>query len=243
MSHEIRTPLTAILGFAEVLRDEAPEDLREFADAINTGGHRLLNTLNDILDLSRLDADRIDLAPVRFDAVAATRESVRLLAPLAQKGNIGLRFGSSAAELPVSLSASSFDRIVTNLVGNAIKFTPQGEVRVGLHARDTWLVLQVRDTGVGISDAFLPELFEPFKQESNDEHGRDFEGTGLGLAITQRLVQRLGGAIRVESQKGVGTLFEVDLPLASSPPASSSADRSPVTLATPAPRHASDVSP
>ena len=242
MSHEIRTPLTAILGFSDVLREEVPEDLYEFAEAIHTGGNRLLNTLNDILDLSRLDADRVELTPERFDAVAATRESVRLLAPLAQKANIGLRFGSAAPELPVALASSAFDRIVTNLVGNAIKFTPQGEVRVGLHTRDAWLVLQVRDTGIGISEDFLPELFEPFKQESNDEHRRDFEGTGLGLAITHRLVDRLGGAIRVQSQKGVGTLFEVDLPLALPVPATA-ADRQPVAQAASASRHASDVSP
>jgi len=236
MSHEIRTPLTAILGFSDVLREEVPADLHEFADAIHTGGHRLLNTLNDILDLSRLDADRVELAPERFDAVAATRESVRLLAQLAQKAGIGLRFGASAPELHVALSSAAFDRIVTNLVGNAIKFTLEGEVRVGLHARDGRLILQVKDTGVGISEAFLPDLFEPFKQESNHEHSRDFEGTGLGLAITHRLVERLGGSIRVQSQKGVGTLFEVDLPLVSTPPV----DRSPVVQAAPVPRRAPD---
>ncbi|GAB5534951.1 MAG: ATP-binding protein [Rubricoccaceae bacterium] len=241
MSHEIRTPLTAILGFSEVLREEVPTDLHEFADAIHTGGHRLLNTLNDILDLSRLDADRVELAPDRFDAVAATRESVRLLAQLAQKAGIGLRFGSSAPELHVGLSSAAFDRIVTNLVGNAIKFTPTGEVRVGLQACDDRLTLQVRDTGVGISEAFLPDLFEPFKQESNHEHRRDFEGTGLGLAITHRLVERLGGAIRVQSKKGVGSLFEVDLPLeAPSPDDPSSSDRSPVAQAIPVPRRAPD---
>ena len=239
MSHEIRTPLTAILGFSEVLREEVPNDLHEFAEAIHTGGQRLLNTLNDILDLSRLDADRLELTPERFDAVAATRELVRLLAPLAQKANIGLRFGSMLPELPIALSAPAFDRIVTNLVGNAIKFTPEGEVRVRLLAREGRLVIQVQDTGVGIGDAFLPDLFEPFKQESNDEHRRDFEGTGLGLAITHRLVEKLEGTIRVQSEKGVGTMFEVELPLASSAPASA-ADRSPVAQATPLPRLAPD---
>lgn len=236
MSHEIRTPLTAILGFSDVLREEVPAHLHEFAEAIHTGGHRLLNTLNDILDLSRLDADRVELAPERFDAVQATRESVRLLAQLAHKAGIGLRFGSSAPELHVALSSAAFDRIVTNLVGNAIKFTLEGEVRVGLHTRDGHLILQVRDTGIGISDDFLPDLFEPFKQESNDEHRRDFEGTGLGLAITHRLVERLGGTIRVQSQKGVGTLFEVCLPLAQ--PVSE--DRAPVAQTSPVPSRAPD---
>ena len=213
MSHEIRTPLTAILGFADILREEVREDLYEFADSIKGGGIRLLTTLNDILDLSRLDAESAPFAPERFDAVAATRESVRLLAPLAQKAGIRLRIGASAPAIPVEMSASAFNRILTNLAGNAIKFTPSGEVRVELQTRGDRLLLQVHDTGVGIGEAFLPDLFEPFKQESNHEHARGFEGTGLGLAITYRLVQRLGGEIRVQSQRGAGTMFEVDLPL------------------------------
>ena len=212
MSHEVRTPLTAILGFSDVLAEEVPEDLFEFADAIRTGGNRLLVTLNDILDLSRLDAGRMELVPEPFDAVESMRTSVRLLAPLAQKAGIGLSVGTGADEIPVILSQSAFDRIVTNLVGNAIKFTPSGEVRVTLRTRDGRVVLQVRDTGVGIGDAFLPDLFEPFKQESNHEHGRAFEGTGLGLAITHRLVERVGGSIEVESTLGEGTVFTVSFP-------------------------------
>ena len=225
MSHEIRTPLTGILGFADVLREEVSGDLYEFADAIKVGGNRLLATLNDILDLSRLDAENSPLPPEPFDAVAATRQSIRLLAPLAQKAGIGLRMGASAPAIPVQMSPSAFDRILTNLVGNAIKFTPSGEVRVRLQTRGDRLLLQVRDTGVGIGDAFLPDLFEPFRQESNHEHARDFEGTGLGLAITHRLVQRLGGEIRVQSRKGSGTTFAVELPLGAPAP---SPDRQPV---------------
>ena len=224
MSHEIRTPLTAILGFADILREEVDGDLYEFADSIKGGGIRLLTTLNDILDLSRLDAERSPLTPERFDAVAATRESVHLLAPLAEQAGIGLRMGASAAAIPVEMSESAFGRVLTNIAGNAIKFTPSGEVRVELQTRGDRLLLQVQDTGVGIGEAFLPDLFEPFKQESNHEHARDFEGTGLGLAITYRLVQRMGGEIRVRSEKGTGTTFEVELPLGT--PAQ--ADRQPV---------------
>ena len=101
---------------------------------------------------------------------------------------------------------------MTNLVGNAIKFTERGEVRVTLHGAPDFFAVRIQDTGVGISDEFLPDLFEAFKQES-DGHGRDFEGTGLGLAITKRLVDLMGGEIRVWSKKGEGTLFEVALPI------------------------------
>ena len=212
MSHEIRTPLTAILGFADILREEVPEDLYDYADTIKAGGKRLLDTLNDILDFARLDAERAAIVPEPLDAAAVVRESVALLATLAQRKGLGLHLQSSASSVPVVHSASALERVVTNLVGNAIKFTERGEVRVTLHAAPEFFALRVQDTGVGISEAFLPELFEAFKQES-DGHGRSHEGTGLGLAITKRLVDLMGGEIRVWSHKGEGTLFEVALPV------------------------------
>ena len=211
MSHEIRTPLTAILGFADILREEVPSDLYEYADTIRTGGQRLLDTLNDILDYARLDAERASVEPEPIDAATIVRESVALLAPLAQRKGIGLHLSSSASSVPAVHSAPALGRVVTNLVGNAIKFTERGEVRVSLHAEPDFFAVRVRDTGVGISETFLPDLYEAFKQES-DGHGRDFEGTGLGLAITKRLVDLMGGEIRVWSTKGEGTLFEVALP-------------------------------
>ena len=211
MSHEIRTPLTAILGFADILRDEVPEDLYEYADTIRSGGQRLLDTLNDILDFARLDAERAAIIPEPLDAAGVVRESVALLAPLAQRKGIGLHLKSSAAQVPAVHSGSALARVVTNLVGNAIKFTERGEVRVSVHAAADFFAVRVQDTGVGISEGFLPDLFEAFKQES-DGHGRDFEGTGLGLAITKRLVDLMGGEVRVWSRKGEGTLFEVALP-------------------------------
>ncbi|WP_412061595.1 ATP-binding protein [Rubrivirga sp. IMCC45206] len=214
MSHEIRTPLTAILGFADILREEVPEDLYEYADTIHGGGQRLLDTLNDILDFARLDAERASVLPEPIDAALVVRESVGLLAPLAQRKGLGLHLQSSSASVPAVHSASALGRVLTNLVGNAIKFTEKGEVRVSLHAAPTFFAIRVQDTGVGIADEFLPELYEAFKQES-DGHRRDFEGTGLGLAITKRLVDLMGGEIRVWSKKGEGTLFEVALPIES----------------------------
>ncbi len=211
MSHEIRTPLTAILGFADILREEVPEDLYEYADTIKQGGKRLLDTLNDLLEFARLDAERAAIVPEPLDAAAVVRESLALLATLAQRKGLGLHFQSSAASVPAVHSVSALERVVTNLVGNALKFTERGDVTVTLHAAPEFFALRVQDSGVGISEAFLPELFEAFKQESNG-HGRSFEGTGLGLAITKRLVDRMGGEIRVWSHKGEGTLFEVALP-------------------------------
>ena len=211
MSHEIRTPLTAIMGFADILHDEVPDDLSDYADTIRTGGRRLLDTLNDLLDYARLDAERATLVAEPLDVPATVREAVALLAPLAQKKGVGLHLQSEAKALPAVHSPSALGRVVTNLAGNAIKFTERGEVRVSIHGGDGFFAIRVKDTGVGISEAFLPDLFEAFKQES-DGHGRDFEGTGLGLAISKRLVDAMGGEIRVWSRKGEGTLFEVALP-------------------------------
>ena len=212
MSHEIRTPLTAILGFADILREEVPADLYEYADTIRSGGQRLLDTLNDILDFARLDAERAGLVPEPVDAAVVVREAVALLAPLAKRKGLGLHLQASVASVPAVHSGSSLGRVVTNLVGNAIKFTERGEVRVTLHGAPDFFAVRVQDTGVGIADEFLPDLFEAFKQES-DGHGRDFEGTGLGLAITKRLVDLMGGEIRVWSRKGEGTLFSQDASL------------------------------
>ena len=212
MSHEIRTPLTAILGFADILREEVPDDLFDYADTIRTGGQRLLDTLNDLLDYARLDAERATLVAETIDVPVTVREAVALLAPLAQKKGIGLHLQSEVGSIRAVHSPSALGRIVTNLTGNAIKFTERGEVRVSVHGGDGFFAVRVQDTGVGMSESFLPDLYEAFKQES-DGHGRDFEGTGLGLAITKRLVDAMGGEIRVWSQKGEGTLFEVALPL------------------------------
>ncbi len=211
MSHELRTPLTAILGFADILCEEVPPDLYEYADTVRHGGMRLLTTLNDILDLSRLDASRDAGEAAPFDAVAALRAVAVALAPEAHAAGLALRFGTDAPEATLVQPAEAFTRIATVLVGNAVKFTERGEVRVSLHTAPDFVALRVQDTGVGIGEAFLPDLFEPFTQESGGRN-RHFEGNGLGLAVARRLVDRMGGEIRVWSRPGEGTLFEVALP-------------------------------
>ena len=211
MSHEIRTPLTAILGFSDILREEVPDDLQEYAETVHSGATRLLSTLNDILDYARLDADAEQLVAEPFDVVAQTRSTVQLLGTLAQQRGLALHFSSDATEYVATQSATAMGRVVMNLVGNGIKFTEQGEVSVSLHAQDDFFAVRVRDTGCGIGEAFLPRLFEAFAQES-DGHDRSYEGTGLGLSITKRLVDLMGGTIRVWSKKGEGTLFEASIP-------------------------------
>ncbi|MEM6328251.1 MAG: HAMP domain-containing sensor histidine kinase, partial [Bacteroidota bacterium] len=211
MSHEIRTPLTAVIGYAEILRDEVAREHRELATIIERGGTRLLDTLNSVLDLARLDSGTEALHPRPLDASDRVHQSVALLRPLAESKRLILDDTGVAATASVLLDASALDRVTTNLVSNAIKFTEAGTVSVSLRADGPEIVLQVADTGIGIDAAFLPELFSEFRQESEGD-ARRHEGSGLGLAITQRLVSLMGGTISVDSAKGEGTVFTVTLP-------------------------------
>ena len=211
MSHEIRTPLTAVIGFAELLLDEVDPESRGLVEAIEAGGQRLLSTLNSVLDLARLDAHREVLRPQPLDAVAHIEQTVALLAPLAAERGLVLGVSSTSEGAPANLDPGALDRILTNLIGNAIKFTETGGVTVEVDIEADTLALRVVDTGIGISEDFLPELFTEFRQASEGD-ARSHEGTGLGLAITKRLVELMGGSITVESTWGVGTAFTILLP-------------------------------
>ncbi|MEL6769508.1 MAG: PAS domain S-box protein [Bacteroidota bacterium] len=218
MSHEIRTPLTGILGFASVLAEEVDEHHREFVTLITRSGQRLLDTLNSVLDLARLEADRMDLSTEPLQVGPLVQEGVDLLSSLATTKGLALDVRVTAPDAHALLDEGAMNRIINNLVGNAIKFTREGEVDVLVEADSTLVRLVVRDTGPGIDEAFLPRIFSEFEQESQGI-GRDHEGTGLGLTITQRLVEKLGGAIEVKSKKGVGTTFTVTFPRSDEAPA------------------------
>ncbi len=210
MSHEIRTPLTAVIGFAELLHDEVEDDQLDLVEGIEAGGRRLLNTLNSVLDLAAMDAREHCLNPAQADLVTEVRDVVRLLQPLASARGLALEV-EAPPSLIATMDVDAVGRVLTNLVGNAIKFTKTGSVTVGLEADDDTVVMSVRDTGIGISAEFLPRLFAAFRQAS-EGFGRSHEGSGLGLTITQRLVEEMGGAVEVESEVGVGTVFTVTLP-------------------------------
>ena len=215
MSHEIRTPLTAILGYAEILSEEVADgtgDVAEYARLIDRGGRRLLNTLTSVLDLAQIEAGRRDLDLAIVDVRTVMEETVDLLRPAAQEKGLALDCELPDAPTYVRVDVAALGRVLTNLVGNAIKFTEEGMVRLALASEAGEAVVRVLDTGVGISEAFLPTVFEEFRQES-EGHGRRFEGNGLGLAITHRLVEMLGGTIAVESAPGEGSTFTVRLPL------------------------------
>jgi signal transduction histidine kinase len=221
MSHEVRTPLTAIIGFAEVLDDlglDPPAD--HFVESMLRSGQRLLRTLTSVLDLAQLEAGTMRLAPEPVDAVAEVRRVLASFALEAEQKDLAMHLDTSADAIALMCDPEALQRIATHLVSNAIKFTPEGgcvQVHLGVAdggaARPESVVLQVADTGRGISPDFLPHLFEAFHQESGGL-AREFEGPGLGLAVTHRFVELLGGSIEVDSTEGEGTTFTVHLPRA-----------------------------
>jgi len=217
MSHEIRTPLNGVLAMAEVMSmGELADVQRERLGIIRQSGSLLLAVLNDVLDLSKIEAGKLSLVREDFDlapTLNATGETFLVLA----KGK-GLDFGftiSDAAEGWWRGDADRLRQIAGNLLSNAVKFTPHGSVQaaVDVNAETGALRLVVRDTGVGIAPEKLPALFEKFTQADNSATRR-FGGTGLGLAICRELTQMMGGSIDVESREGHGSTFTVELPLA-----------------------------
>ena len=213
-SHELRTPLTAILGYSEFLAEYEggdPDDVRDLASHMLSGGRRLLHTVNDLLDNARLRAGKVEIHPEDLDVADVARSVVRELRPLAAKKGLDLFVLPEDLALPARLDPDALARVVTNLVSNAVKFTAGGRVVVSVDGDDHDVRLTVRDTGRGIGEAFLPRLFEPYEQESVG-YGREAEGTGLGLSITARLAELMGGRVEVESEVGSGSTFRVTLP-------------------------------
>ncbi len=213
MSHEIRTPLTAIIGFAQLLGEEIGDAHRDLVDPIETGGLRLLDTLNSVLDLARLEAGerRADLRPV--DAAAEAHAVVTMLGASAARKGLTLSADVAPGTPHAVADRAALSRVLANLVSNAVKFTPAGGVAVRVQEAAGSVEIAVSDTGVGMDAAFLEALYEPFQQASTG-WARSHEGTGLGLAITRRLIEDMGGTIAVESAVGQGSTFTVRLPAA-----------------------------
>ncbi len=221
MSHELRTPLNAVIGFAQLLEQapsngtgsRAQEDKhKEYLGHIRESGEHLLAVINDILDLSRIEAGRAALVEAPIDIAELVRRTVGLMEPKAKSGSLTLRHQISG-ELPsVFGDERAIKQILINLIGNAMKFTePGGEVVIELHSIDGGLELAVRDTGIGISAADLARIFEPFVQVES-ELNRRFEGTGLGLPLVKSLVELHGGRIDLESAPNQGTRISVVFP-------------------------------
>ena len=212
LSHEFRTPLTAILGFSEIIRAEGPKDLHEFTMEIDRGGNRLMRTLDSLLELSKIEADRTAEETELLDANRFTRELVEGFRSRAGSKGLALSFEPEKADVEVELNRSAVRVVVQNLIDNAIKFTEEGEVTVRVERTGDELVVRVRDTGIGMRDEFLPHMYDAFVQES-DGYTRSFEGCGLGLTVAKRLIELMGGTIQVETELGAGSDFAVAFPI------------------------------
>jgi signal transduction histidine kinase len=216
MSHELRTPMNAILGFTEMIVDgvygDVPPEIREPVADINTCGRQLLRLINDVLDLSKIEAGRMDLALDAYsveDVVNTVKTSLRSLA--AEKG---LDFVTVVQpDMPICHGdAKRITQCLVNLAGNALKFTREGRVEIGAEIRDGALLFRVSDTGIGIPASQLGNIFEEFRQV-DATITREFGGTGLGLSITKKFVELHGGRIWVESEAGKGSTFFISMPV------------------------------
>ncbi len=229
MSHEIRTPMTAILGYADLIRDyvEHP-DAVSYLRTIRRNGDYLLEIINDILDLSKIEAGKLEIEQERFEPIRVVEDVRSVMEVRATEGDLRLEVEYDG-KIPkvIESDAKRLKQILINLVGNAIKFTKQGSIKIRVkfdpgresptdHTEQDWveasprLLFDVIDTGIGISDDQLDRLFKPFSQ-GDATITRNFGGTGLGLAISQRLAEMLGGRISASSTQGVGSTFTVSI--------------------------------
>ena len=214
MSHELRTPLNAVLGFSDLLADPRygplNEKQRRYIDHIHTGGKHLLSLISDILDLSKIEAGRMELAMESITVDASFAEVLSVIQPLADKKSHVLST-SVEAGLAVRADATRFKQVLMNLLGNAIKFTPHGgRIELAAHLDGGSIRIEVRDNGPGIPPEEERRIFEAFYRLR--ESGKKTEGTGLGLAITQRLVELHGSELSLKSQVGLGSCFYFSLP-------------------------------
>jgi len=217
MSHELRTPLNAIIGFTDMMVSEIhgriPDRYAGYLKDVHTSGRHLLDLINDLLDLARIEADRFDLKPSRFAVVDLLGECVRVMTPQLRRKALKAELASPEPSLSIVADERAVKQIFLNLMSNAVKFSrPNGRIDVTVAREDdSGLRITVADGGEGIDPALIPTVFEPFRQ--GDSHvTRDKEGSGLGLHIASRLAQLHGGSIRMESVPGAGTTVALVLP-------------------------------
>ncbi|MBI3031292.1 MAG: GAF domain-containing protein [Candidatus Rokubacteria bacterium] len=222
MSHELRTPLNAILGYTELILDgiygEAPEKIRDVMERVDKSGRHLLGLINDVLDLSKIEAGQLTLALNDYSMMEVVQTVSTAVESLAAEKKLALKIEVASDLPPGKGDERRITQILLNLVGNAIKFTETGEVRIQAAMRDGEFVVSVADTGPGIAPADQQKIFEEF-QQADSSSTRKKGGTGLGLSIARRIIELHGGRIWVESSPGKGSTFSFTLPIRVEPPA------------------------
>ena len=242
MSHELRTPLNAVLGFAQLLQIEQLDPGQEESVAhILKAGRHLLALIEEVLDLSRIDAGRLDLSVEPVPVTEVVRETLDLLLTLAAKQAVELRAETPAdPEIHVLADHQRLKQALLNLVANAVKYNrPAGHVTVSWTVKDQVVRIDVADTGIGIRPELMGQLFQPFERLA--AAGTDVEGTGLGLALSKRLVAAMGGTIEAVSEAGKGSVFSIELPVSGSAHARPAGDDIPPPSATPSPERAATI--
>jgi signal transduction histidine kinase len=216
MSHELRTPLNSIIGFTGILRQGLPgplnEEQKKQLGMVKNSADHLLALINDVLEISKIEAGQLKVASTNFDLGAAIQKAVQVVRPMAEKKGLGLTFDIAEDVGTVKSDQRRVEQILLNILSNAIKFTEQGRVRLDCAVREGSVVTTVTDTGIGIEKDEIPKLFRPFHQVETGITRR-YEGTGLGLSICSRLIELLGGTIWAESEPGRGSRFSFTLPL------------------------------
>ena len=216
MSHELRTPLNSILGYAEMISlgigKQSPEEVRRYGDHIHKSGSHLLALINDLLDLSRIEANEYRIHPATLLLEEEAQAVADLVAPTAQARGVQLRLDPSLKGVRVTADPRAFHQILLNLLSNAIKFTPaDGKVTLAASSTAATVRIHIEDTGIGIAPEYIETVLKPFGQVANP-FSKPRDGTGLGLPIVASLVELHGGSFSLESSVGKGTRILVTLP-------------------------------
>lgn len=218
MSHELRTPLNAVIGFSEIMMNDqaGPAEMeihRDHAQAVHSAGRHLLELVESILDLARIEAGQLDLHEDMVDVAASIRSALTMIGRTAEKAGLSVRQSLPQSLPPIKGDQTKIRQILINLLSNAVKFTPQGgaitvEVQPG---KDGGLAIQISDTGIGIAEDDMAKALTPFGQVDSGL-SRKYQGSGLGLPISKALAEMHGGSLTIDSEPGVGTTVTVRLP-------------------------------
>ena len=216
MSHELRTPLNAILGYSEMLKDDAEDDgldaYSEDLTKINSSGEHLLTLVNDILDLSKIEAGKMELHVEEFEFENHIKQIEATAKPLVEKNGNNFVIEKSDDIGKLANDQTKLRQILFNMISNAAKFTKKGTVTLGITKYDEKVRFAVTDTGIGMNAEQLGKVFEEFTQAESST-SKDYGGTGLGLPISKKMTEMMGGVMEVESQEGEGTTFSIIIPI------------------------------
>ena len=213
LNHEFRTPIAGIVGSAEILEMEVNEEMQEFTGYIKSNTQRLQNTLDAVLELSTLENKQIELNNAELNSGLALKDLYTRYEPLAKEKGLSMTLELPDYDVPILVDEFALARILDHIIDNAIKFTKEGKITIHLLESNNTAQIQIADTGIGMTEEFLPKLFDAFVQESEGT-SRAYEGVGIGLSISKQLTEMMGGQLVAESVKGEGTTMTISFPLA-----------------------------